>query len=101
MLVEAQVTPVTTAVKILVVVQSQKITYGVALAKAQAKSNVRTMMANLISPKVKCEFNREELNDLWSALSVWQKEIDQKKNPQTTRAIKRLIKKVRGYLNGT
>jgi len=55
-------------------------------------------MSRIISPKKKCEFNSEELNDLWSALTVWEREIDQKKNPITTRAIKRLIKKVRGYL---
>lgn len=58
----------------------------------------RWIMANLISPKVKCEFNREELNDLWSALTVFQRELDQKQNPKTHRALKRLVKKIRSYL---
>ena len=41
-------------------------------------------------------FTNQELNDLWSALVVWQRTIDKKQNPQTYKDIEKLIKKVRG-----
>lgn len=40
-------------------------------------------------------FTHEELQDIWSALSVWDKHLDKKANPQTAKAIKKLILKVR------
>lgn len=44
---------------------------------------------------MKIEFNEQELNDLWSALTVWQKKLDQKLNPITHKEIKKLIVKIR------
>jgi hypothetical protein len=50
------------------------------------------------TPKKKCEFTNQELEDLWSALGVWQRNLDKKQNPQTDKDITKLIKKVRKYL---
>lgn len=48
--------------------------------------------------KIKCEFTKQELEDLWSALTVWWIRIDEKENPKTVKDIEKLIKKVRKYL---
>ena len=39
----------------------------------------------------------QELEDIWSALTVWEKVIDKKLNPKTTKDIQKLIKKVRKF----
>lgn len=39
----------------------------------------------------------QNCDDLWSALVVWEKHLDHKNNPCTSRAIKILIKKVRAH----
>lgn len=48
--------------------------------------------------KDKYEFNQQELEDLWSSLTVWERIIDKKQSPQTTKDIRRLIKKIKRYL---
>lgn len=37
----------------------------------------------------------QECDDLWSALTVWQRHLNKKENPNTTKAIKQLIAKVK------
>lgn len=44
------------------------------------------------------ELNNEELQDLWSALAVWQDELDKKRNPLTAKALKNLTAKVRKHI---
>lgn len=42
--------------------------------------------------------SNEELQDLWSALTTWEKHLDHKRNPITSAAITKLIKKVRSNI---
>ena len=44
--------------------------------------------------KVKCELTNQELEDLWSAMTVWLRHLDKKQNPQTEKDLNKLIKKV-------
>lgn len=48
--------------------------------------------------KIKCKFTNQQLEDLWSALTVWQDKLDKQKDTETAEDIKKLIKKVRKYL---
>lgn len=49
-------------------------------------------------PKTKCEFTKQELEDIWSALALWLDQIAKYENPQNTKDVEKLIKKVRKYL---
>ena len=50
---------------------------------------------------MKDKFTNQELNDLWSALTIWEREIDKKVNPTTHKDIVKLIKKVRKLIKIT
>lgn len=44
------------------------------------------------------KLTNDECQDIWSALSVWQRELDKKNNPITNKAITKLIKKIRKHI---
>lgn len=52
---------------------------------------------------MKLELNNEELNDLWSALTVWRDKLKSEKRPEmlapiTLKAVEKLIVKIRKAL---
>ena len=48
--------------------------------------------------KIKCEFTKQELEDIWSALECLQYALCNEKNYKMAEDIEKIIKKVRKYL---
>lgn len=49
-------------------------------------------------PKNLISINNDEANDIWSAISVWQKHLDHNENPLTSKALEKLTSKIRKHL---
>lgn len=51
-----------------------------------------------MSVKLPMNLSIQECDDIWSALVVFRRHIGPKKNPETTKAINRLIVRVRAHI---
>lgn len=48
--------------------------------------------------EIRVPLSNDELQDIWSAITVWQKHLDKKENPRTNRALNKLVKKIRQHI---
>lgn len=45
--------------------------------------------------KIKCEFTKQEIEDIWSAVAIWGRTIDNVQNPLTKKALDKLARKLK------
>ena len=51
-----------------------------------------------MNKKLSMKLSNQECEDLWSALVVWDRHLNHEVNPSTSKAIQRLIKRVRSHI---